>query len=78
MGGAAKVADGEEMQDNKQGELGIKPNGYVDQGTDEDTGHGRKKFEGQSIHGDTVRANKHENKNAVLRLTRRCAFSTIS
>lgn len=37
-------------------ELGIKPNGYIDQGTDEDTGHNRKRFEGQSIHGDTVRA----------------------
>jgi hypothetical protein len=35
-------------------ELGIKPNGYIDQGTDEDTGHNRKRFEGQSIHGDSV------------------------
>lgn len=35
--------------------LGIKPEDYIDQGTDEDTGHGRKRFEGQSIHGDTVR-----------------------
>lgn len=34
--------------------LDIKPQDYVDQGTDEDTGHGRKRYEGQSIHGDTV------------------------
>jgi hypothetical protein len=37
-------------------EMGIQPNGYVENGTDEDTGHSRKLFEGQSIHGDTVRA----------------------
>jgi len=37
-------------------ELGINPNGYIENGTDEDTGHNRKLFEGQSIHGDTVRA----------------------
>ena len=36
-------------------ELDIKPNGYVDHlSTDEDTGHGRKTFEGQSIHGDSA------------------------
>ena len=34
--------------------LGIKPLDYTDNGTDEDTGHGRKRLEGQSIHGDTV------------------------
>ncbi len=34
--------------------LDIKPKDYVDQGTDEDTGHGRKFFDGQSLHGDTV------------------------
>ena len=41
---------------NSTTELGIKPNGYIENGTDEDTGHNRKRFEGQSIHGDTVRA----------------------
>lgn len=40
--------------------LDIKPNGYVDGGTDEDTGHNRKRFDGQSIHGDTVRCYRAE------------------
>lgn len=39
-------------------ELGIKPNGYVGGDTDEETGHGRRKFDGQSIHGDTVSVTK--------------------
>ncbi|KAL4538986.1 hypothetical protein Ndes2526B_g02745 [Nannochloris sp. 'desiccata'] len=33
-------------------EMGIKPTGYIENGTDEDTGHNRRRFEGQSIHGD--------------------------
>lgn len=37
-------------------EMGIKPTGYIENGTDEDTGHNRRRFEGQSIHGDMVRA----------------------
>ena len=43
-------------------DLDFKPNGYVDHGTgtDEDTGHGRRRFEGQSIHGDTVSANNEK------------------
>jgi len=47
--------------------LGIQPEDYIEQGTDEDTGHGRRKFEGQSIHGDTVRKivyNLHANYSA--------------
>lgn len=48
----AKVID---MDDKK--DLGIVPKSYNDAGSTEDelTGHGRRKFEGQSIHGDTVR-----------------------
>ena len=61
---AAKVAD--DILEKKQAELGIKPNGYVEQGTDDDTGHGRKRFEGQSIHGDTVRASRNEINNCYI------------
>lgn len=37
-------------------DLSAEPNDYVQSGTDEDTGHDRRKLDfNQSIHGDTVR-----------------------
>jgi hypothetical protein len=50
----AVVASADTSYAGTASSLDIKPNGYIDGGTDEDTGHNRRRFEGQSIHGDTV------------------------
>jgi hypothetical protein len=55
--------------------LGVEPKGYVNSGTDEDTGHGRKLFEGQSIHGDTVGIRMHAIPNRVLTQQRHATIS---